>query len=247
MFRQLPTMVMGPARFHCVHVLVNSLGPIVTTTRSVLPNRHRWRLASNDGVCYAVFTLQATLGAHSCSSEDSAARNVGIGCVSACRADVIEKRCGCMPFWLTNAWKGSSWLLIAIPDRFSNPGIPELSSNWVDPCVGLGWVHYTNTYTHPFNGPLSGTTRVSRHQEGKSNVDFTEASDGEWQWHPLGHMQVCTSVQLDNHTRLFRANYVILPGVWFPIPKSRDWEMLNPRISGFKMQPGSRDPLQSLV
>ena len=69
------------------------------------------------------------------------------------------------------------------------------------------------THTHPFNGPLSGTTRVSRHQEGKSNVDFTEASDGEWQWHPLGHMQVCTSVQLDNHTRLFRANYVILPGV----------------------------------
>jgi len=29
--------------------------------------------------------------------------------------------------------------------------------------------------THPFNGPLSGTTRVSRYQKGKTNVDFTEA------------------------------------------------------------------------
>jgi len=28
---------------------------------------------------------------------------------------------------------------------------------------------------------------------------FTEARDGEWQWHQLGHMQVCTSLQTDNH------------------------------------------------
>ena len=31
-------------------------------------------------------------------------------------------------------------------------------------------------------------------------LDFTEARDGEWQWHQLGHMQVCTSLQADNHT-----------------------------------------------
>jgi len=30
-------------------------------------------------------------------------------------------------------------------------------------------------------------------------MDFTEAKDGEWQWHQLGHMQVCTSLQTDNH------------------------------------------------
>jgi len=30
-------------------------------------------------------------------------------------------------------------------------------------------------------------------------VDFTEARDSEWQWHQLGHMQVCTSLQTDNH------------------------------------------------
>ena len=55
------------------------------------------------------------------------------------------------------------------------------------------------THTHPFNGPLSGTTRVSRYQKGKTNLDFTEARDSEWQWHQLGHMQVCTSLQTDNH------------------------------------------------
>jgi len=56
----------------------------------------------------------------------------------------------------------------------------------------------TYTHTHPFNGPLSGTTQVSWYQKGKTNLDFTEARDSEWQWHHLGHMQVCTSLQTDN-------------------------------------------------
>jgi len=29
---------------------------------------------------------------------------------------------------------------------------------------------------------------------------FTGARDSEWQWHQLGHMQICTSPQTDNHT-----------------------------------------------
>jgi len=58
----------------------------------------------------------------------------------------------------------------------------------------------THTHTHPFNGPLSGTTRVSRYQKCKNSLDFTEARDSEWQWHQLGHMQVCSSLQTDNHT-----------------------------------------------
>jgi len=33
----------------------------------------------------------------------------------------------------------------------------------------------------PFNGPLSGTTRVSRYQKGKTDLDFSEARDSEWQ------------------------------------------------------------------
>jgi len=40
----------------------------------------------------------------------------------------------------------------------------------------------------------------SQYQKGKTNLDFTEAKDSEWQWHQLGHMQVCTSLQTDNHT-----------------------------------------------
>ena len=54
-------------------------------------------------------------------------------------------------------------------------------------------------YTHPFNGPLFGTIRVSRYHKGKTNLDFTGARDSEWQWHQLGHMQVCASLQTDNH------------------------------------------------
>jgi len=46
---------------------------------------------------------------------------------------------------------------------------------------------------------LFGTTQVSRYQTGKTNLDFTEARDSEWQWHQLGHMQVCTSLQTDNN------------------------------------------------
>jgi len=40
---------------------------------------------------------------------------------------------------------------------------------------------------------------VSRYQKGKTNLDFTEARDSEWQWHQLGHMQVCTPLQTDNN------------------------------------------------
>ena len=36
--------------------------------------------------------------------------------------------------------------------------------------------------------------------EGKTNLDFTEARDSEWQWHQLGYMKVCTLLQTDSHT-----------------------------------------------
>ena len=40
---------------------------------------------------------------------------------------------------------------------------------------------------------------MSQYQKGKTNLDFTEARDSEWQWHQLDRMQVCTSLQTDNH------------------------------------------------
>ena len=72
------------------------------------------------------------------------------------------------------------------------------------------------THTHPFNGLLSATTRASRYQQGKTNLDFTEARDSEWHWHQLGHMQVCTSLQTDNHastptTQFFTGRMPFLP------------------------------------
>jgi len=63
--------------------------------------------------------------------------------------------------------------------------------------VGIYRINNTHTHTHQFNGPLSRTTRVSQYQKSKSNLDFTEARDSEWQWHQLGYMQVCTSQQTD--------------------------------------------------
>ena len=57
----------------------------------------------------------------------------------------------------------------------------------------------THARTHTFNDPFSGTTQVSRYQKDKTYLDFTEARDSKWQWHQLGHMQVCTLLQTDNH------------------------------------------------
>ena len=89
---------------------------------------------------------------------------------------------------------------------------PPLSTPVADGCTNenswshvlqAGYIFHDDThrhiYTHPFSGPLPGTTRVGRYQKGKTNLDFTEARDSEWQWHQLGHMQVCTALQTDNH------------------------------------------------
>ena len=68
-------------------------------------------------------------------------------------------------------------------------------------CLHYAWnIKKKHTHTQPFNGPFSRTSQVSRYQKGKTNLDFTEARDSEWQWHQLGHMQVCTLLQTDNHT-----------------------------------------------
>ena len=48
---------------------------------------------------------------------------------------------------------------------------------------------------------------MTRSQKGKTNLDFTEVRDSEWQWHQLGHMQVCTLLQTDNHTNTSSLNF----------------------------------------
>jgi len=59
-----------------------------------------------------------------------------------------------------------------------------------------------------FIGPLSGTTQVSRYQKGKTNLDFTEARDSEWQCHQLGRVQVCTLLQTDNHASTSQLSFL---------------------------------------
>jgi len=44
-----------------------------------------------------------------------------------------------------------------------------------------GWMYGWITHTRAFNGPLSGTTQLRQYQKGKTNLDFTEARDSEWQ------------------------------------------------------------------
>ena len=101
-----------------------------------------------------------------------------------------------------------------------------------------------HTHTHAFNGPLSGTNRVSRYQKGKTNLDFTEARDSEWQWHQLDHIQVCTSLQTDDHAstpplsflqagcpscrptnsvKALKATSLSITGLFSEMLKSRDW------------------------
>ena len=63
-------------------------------------------------------------------------------------------------------------------------------------CCCLMLLAHTHTHTH-IHFTLSGITRVSWYQ---NQFGFSQARDSEWQWHQLGHMQICTSPQTDNHT-----------------------------------------------
>jgi len=57
----------------------------------------------------------------------------------------------------------------------------------------------SHNYTHTFISPLSRTTWVNRYQKGETNLDFTEARDSDWHRHQPGHVQICTSLQTNNH------------------------------------------------
>jgi len=86
--------------------------------------------------------------------------------------------------------------------RYSQPEQLQQASQRLQSYAGVtGHVLRQNLqpHTYLFNSPSSGTIQVSWYQKGKTNLDFTEANDSEWQWHQLGHMQVCTSLQTDNH------------------------------------------------
>jgi len=78
-----------------------------------------------------------------------------------------------------------------------------------------GYTREVSTHTHLTAHCPGLPARVSRYQKGKTSLDFTEARDSEWQWHQLGHTQVCTSLQTDNHasTSLLSTS---IAGCWMP-------------------------------
>ena len=59
--------------------------------------------------------------------------------------------------------------------------------------------YYYYYYYYHLTASFPGLPQVSRYQKSKTNLDFTGARDSEWQWHQLGHMQICTSLQTDNY------------------------------------------------
>jgi len=73
--------------------------------------------------------------------------------------------------------------------------------NYGEKCAYYNGIFMAYTHTHPFKSPFSGTTRVNWDQKDKTNQDFTEGrgSEWKWQWHQQDHMQVCTSLQTNNH------------------------------------------------
>jgi len=102
----------------------------------------------------------------------------------------------------------SHWHTVGMIPVASRPGCSPNAS--CSPVFTLGLLH---THTHTFNAPLSGTTQVSQYQKGKTNLGFTKARDSEWQWHQLGRMQVCTSLQTDKWD-----NYASTPPLSFYRP-----------------------------
>jgi len=77
---------------------------------------------------------------------------------------------------------------------------------------------------------------VSRYQKGKTNLDFTEAKDRKWQWHQLGHMQVCTSLQTDSHASTPPLSFLQRGGVlaWLSV-----WREVQTKVRGNSKKFGS--------
>ena len=64
----------------------------------------------------------------------------------------------------------------------------------------LGYIEETHTHTRlmahfPGLPRWAGTRKVK-----PIRILLKQETEGEWQWHPLSHMQVCTLLQTDNHT-----------------------------------------------
>ena len=136
--------------------------------------------------------------------------------------------------------------MLPLPHLYMYWCVHAVRKDCVPECYLHLTLHLMYTHTHPFNGPYSGTTRVGRYEKGKTNLDFTEARDSEWQWHQLGHMQVCTSIQTDNHAstsplsfyrldalpsasnsvKALKANYTLCIHAYKSVVRKKLWERI---------------------
>jgi len=76
---------------------------------------------------------------------------------------------------------------------------PTVSQQWRQGSIAI--------HTHPFNGPLSGTIRSAGTRKVKP-IWILLKQESEWQWHQLGHMQVCNSFHTDNHASTPPLNFL---------------------------------------
>ena len=96
----------------------------------------------------------------------------------------------------------------------------SVAKNWVCFCCGYmlkvklashpsDFQHTTTTTTtttlrppglYPGLHGWAGTRKVKSGRYNQSGL--TGARDSEWQWHQLGHMQICTSSQTHNHASI---------------------------------------------
>jgi len=69
-------------------------------------------------------------------------------------------------------------------------------------CCPANSVKALKAQLHTFNSPFFQDYPGEPVPECKTNLDFIEARDSEWQWQQLGNVQVCTSLQTDNHASI---------------------------------------------
>jgi len=91
---------------------------------------------------------------------------------------------------LGDQWRPPDLLVDAFGVSMSSPVFKYGHLATLDSMIPVSSMEEAHTHTHSFNGHFSGTTQVSQYQKDKTNLDFTEARDSEWQWHQLSHMQV---------------------------------------------------------
>jgi len=105
-------------------------------------------------------------------------------------------------------WRPTGWALAALCVHALGPSVDSLHTvyQWrhsltcllSTSLVMLIFEFQKHARTHLM--PLCpGLPRFPSTRKVKINLDFTEARDSEWQWHQLGHMQVCTSLQAVNY------------------------------------------------